>query len=208
MYAFKKLLFHLTVLIVVFSSLLLFLIKKKKPTIESGQKELSGQIIDSVVFISKTLQDSLCYFMNAVDSFPNPYGNTIYTITLCSDEPDTLISFVANGLIVRPMVFDKNGLWYRTSSGPSIVGAKKIGEKIVAINVFFENVDSLIDANSFNRDLYDSLTRQRDEVDNKWDGWEAFSSERYYKLVGSKSLIPIKSRFSKYEKGKAYSISY
>ena len=181
MYAFKKLLFHLTVLIVVFSSLLLFLFLIKKPTIESGQKELSGQIIDSVVFISKTLQDSLCYFMNAVDSFPNPYGNTIYTITLCSDEPDTLISFVANGLIVRPMVFDKNGLWYRTSSGPSIVGAKKIGEKIVAINVFFENV---------------------------WDGWEAFSSERYYKLVGSKSLIPIKSRFSKYEKGKAYSISY
>ena len=50
----KKMLFHFTVLFVVFLSILFFLFSVKKT--KNEQRRLSGQIVDSAVFLSKTLQ--------------------------------------------------------------------------------------------------------------------------------------------------------
>ena len=153
-------------------------------------------------FLSQTLQDSLDLFMATVDSFPNPYGPTIYNILFCKNGNDTLVCFCAYGYLIEPRRFDRQGLWDDIYQGEGI-GARTIENKVLTIgSAGIDNLDSIVNMEVFSKEIYDDYLAIARKLHKKvpWDGWEPVPSERYYKLVGKDSISFLKARYSKYER--------
>jgi hypothetical protein len=142
-------------------------------------------------------------FISTVDSFPNPYGPTVYTVAFCLDESDTLLCFAAYGYLLPPGRFDKQGYWYRQESQKGEgVGARRIGDKVVALNTYgIDSLPSIVNYDAFDLELYQKEADRTQKILSleHWDGWEPIPSERYYKLIGKDSLLFIKARYSIYE---------
>ncbi len=155
-------------------------------------------------FCIKNLQDSLDSFISTVDSFPNPYGPTVYTAAFCLDESDTLLCLSAYGYLLQPGRFDKQGNWYRQGfkKGKGI-GARMIGDRVLAINTYgIDSLPSIVNYDAFDIGLYQEEADRTNRIlsmDHPWDGWEPIPSERYYKLIGRDSLLFLTARYSIYE---------
>lgn len=153
-------------------------------------------------FKSTVLQDSLDYFMSRLGGFPNPYGPVIFTVSFCHNEEDTLVCFIAYGYLIEPRRFNSEGFWQDSISGTGI-GARFINDNVLAIeSIGLEKLDQIVNVDVLSLELYDQYYKQTEELHSKspWDGWEPIPSERYYKLVGTDSLLLLKARHSIYER--------
>ncbi|MCM1178179.1 MAG: hypothetical protein NC308_11140 [Clostridium sp.] len=130
----------------------------------SSGDETSAPEVFPKVFRYQNIQDSLCHFLRDIDSFPNPYGPPIYTITCEEYRSDTLIKFYAYGQIMGDVTVP--------GEIPLIpLGAFEYDGKVIVVN--YEQqvsgaVHSIIDLSLFSMDIYSKYLYNNGPV-YEWD---------------------------------------
>lgn len=162
----------------------------------AGQDVLENEF--PKVFKSKVLQDTLVKFINAVDSFPNPYGPPIYSIIYDTHNSDSIISLYAYGLIVGDLTIPGE-----TPLVPA--GALEHKGKII-VALYDPNLSgsvySVIDSAQFSMDIY----KRHLHYEGPYYEWDVSPSVRHYQFSYPDSLQVLYIRKSKYEDPSAHGI--
>ncbi|MBO5194175.1 MAG: hypothetical protein J6B62_04700 [Bacteroidales bacterium] len=166
---------------------------------ESHEKPevISDTFVYEPTFLSKKLQDSLDAFMNAIDSFPNPYGPTIYTISVTYNEctKNTDLFLVAEGNILEGLSILTNFNFNYQEDKFRVLGAREVNGQIIAVCSYdIADPEKLFNLDVLDKKLY------HEHVYNGTDAIIARPSARQYRLIGSDSLKVINITKSKYEK--------
>ncbi len=151
------------------------------------------------VFRSKALQDSLDKFMNAIDSIPNPFGPTIYTVACTYNDvkKETDIVLTAEGVILTYGVLLANFNFNFKEDKLRILGARKVNGHIIAVCCYDVDEPEKI----FNLDVLDKkLYYEHDYAPDESLCDIVRPSVRHYRLIGRDSLKVIHIGKSRYEK--------
>lgn len=171
--------------------------RRNMPHKESDRK--TDTIVYKPIFLSRKLQDSLDTFINAIDSFPNKFGPTIYTVACTYNEvtKDADIFLMAEGVTLVDAVILANFNYNFQEDKLRIHGARKVNGHIIAVCSYDVDEPEKI----FNLDVLDKkLYYEHDYASGKYLDYTPRPSVRHYRLIGCDSLKVIHIAKSRYEK--------